>query len=107
MTAGLNTLRVRSRQQWRAWLTRHHTSSPGVWLVFYKAHTGVTSIAYEDTVREALCFGPLCASVREFCTRCVPHSGPRRAERARKYWKPAKSSVGISRAELLVGSWPA
>jgi uncharacterized protein YdeI (YjbR/CyaY-like superfamily) len=25
--------------------------------VFYKAHTGVKSIAYEDMVREALCFG--------------------------------------------------
>lgn len=36
---------------------KHHTSSPAVWLVFYKAHTGVKSIHYEDTVREALCFG--------------------------------------------------
>jgi hypothetical protein len=26
---------------------------PRVWLVFYKAHTGVKSIRYEDTVREA------------------------------------------------------
>ena len=25
--------------------------------MFYKAHTGVKSIGYEDTVREALCFG--------------------------------------------------
>ena len=25
--------------------------------MFYKAHTGVQSIRYEDTVREALCFG--------------------------------------------------
>ena len=25
--------------------------------MFYKAHTGVKSIQYEDTVREALCFG--------------------------------------------------
>jgi uncharacterized protein YdeI (YjbR/CyaY-like superfamily) len=25
--------------------------------VFYKTHTGVKSIQYEDTVREALCFG--------------------------------------------------
>ena len=25
--------------------------------MFYKAHTGVTSIAYEDMVRETLCFG--------------------------------------------------
>ena len=57
LTAELTTLRVTSRRQWRAWLTRHHTSCPGVWLVFYKAHTGVKSIPYEDTVREALCFG--------------------------------------------------
>ncbi len=57
MTAALMTLRVTSRRQWRAWLTRHHTSSPGVWLLFYKAHTGVKSIPYEDMVREALCFG--------------------------------------------------
>ena len=25
--------------------------------MFYKAHTGIKSIRYEDTVREALCFG--------------------------------------------------
>src|ERR1700747_472254 len=57
MTAELMTLQVRSRRQWRAWLAKHHTSRPGVWLVFHKAHTGVKSIRYEDTVREALCFG--------------------------------------------------
>ena len=51
------TLHVTSRRQWRTWLTRHHNSSPGVWLLFFKAHTGVKSIPYEDTVREALCFG--------------------------------------------------
>lgn len=28
-----------------------------MWLVFCKAHTGVEPIAYEDAVREALCFG--------------------------------------------------
>jgi len=53
----LSTLEVRDRQQWRAWLAKHHTSSPGVWLVFHKRHTGVKSIPYEDTVREALCVG--------------------------------------------------
>ena len=57
MTAELEMLRVRSRRQWRAWLARHHATSPGVWLVFYKAHTGMKSIPYEDAVREALCFG--------------------------------------------------
>jgi len=53
----LTTLRVTSRRQWRTWLAKHHTSSPGIWLVFHKAHTGVRSIPYEDMVREALCFG--------------------------------------------------
>jgi len=55
--AALETLEIRTRREWRAWLAKHHTSSPGIWLVFYKRHTGVKSIAYEDAVREALCFG--------------------------------------------------
>jgi len=57
MAAELITLHVTTRRQWRAWLDKHHTSSPGVWLVFYKTHTGRESIPYEDMVREALCFG--------------------------------------------------
>jgi uncharacterized protein YdeI (YjbR/CyaY-like superfamily) len=57
VAAELVTLTVGTRRQWRAWLTAHHASSPGVWLVIYKAHTGVKSIGHEDTVREALCFG--------------------------------------------------
>ena len=57
MTAELMSLQVRSRRQWREWLAKHHKSSPGVWLVFHKVHTGVKTIPYEDTVREALCFG--------------------------------------------------
>ena len=57
MTTELELLQVNSRRQWRAWLTRHHASSPGVWLVRHKAHTGMKSIPYEDMVREALCFG--------------------------------------------------
>jgi uncharacterized protein YdeI (YjbR/CyaY-like superfamily) len=57
MAAELVTLVVRNRQQWRAWLGKHHASSPGIWLVFYKDHSGVKSIPYEDSVSEALCFG--------------------------------------------------
>ena len=53
----LITLHFRSRKDWRAWLAKHHASSPGIWFVFYKSHTGQKSIPYEDMVREALCFG--------------------------------------------------
>jgi uncharacterized protein YdeI (YjbR/CyaY-like superfamily) len=57
MSKDLELLDLRSRRQWRAWLGRHHAGSPGVWLVFQKQHTGVASVAYEDAVREALCYG--------------------------------------------------
>src|SRR6266540_1715056 len=55
--AELAFLDVRTRAKWHAWLGKHHTSSRGVWVVVHKAHTGVKSMAYEDFVREALCFG--------------------------------------------------
>ena len=57
MAEQLLTLDIRNRRQWRTWLGTHHASSPGVWLVFHKDHTSVKSIAYEDSVREGLCFG--------------------------------------------------
>jgi len=64
MTVDLITLDIRSRQQWRAWLEKHHASSRGIWLVFHKDHTGVTSISYEDVVREALCYGWIDSLIR-------------------------------------------
>ena len=57
MPTPLSRLEFRDRTQWRTWLAKHHASSPGVWLVFHKEHTRVKSIPYEDSVREALCFG--------------------------------------------------
>jgi uncharacterized protein YdeI (YjbR/CyaY-like superfamily) len=57
MADSLITLDVRTRARWRQWLAKHHGSSPGVWLVRHKQHTAVKSMAYEDIVREALCFG--------------------------------------------------
>ena len=57
MPAKLKTLDVRSRARWRAWLEANHGSASEVWLVFHKPHTGKTSIDYEDSVEEALCFG--------------------------------------------------
>jgi uncharacterized protein YdeI (YjbR/CyaY-like superfamily) len=56
-SASLKTLDVRTVAAWRAWLARHHRSESEVWLVFYKRYTGRPSIAYEDAVDEALCFG--------------------------------------------------
>ena len=53
----LKTVDAQTPEQWRGWLIDHHASESEVWIVFYKPHTGRASIAYEDAVDEALCFG--------------------------------------------------
>jgi len=53
----LKSLDARSLRQWRRWLAEHHDSESEVWLVFHKRHTSRASIAYDDAVDEALCFG--------------------------------------------------
>jgi uncharacterized protein YdeI (YjbR/CyaY-like superfamily) len=42
---------------WRDWLKRNHRTAAGVWLVYYKKHTGRATVSYNDAVEEALCFG--------------------------------------------------
>lgn len=53
----LKTFEARGSAEWREWLARRHGSESEVWLIFYKQHTGRPTIAYEDAVDEALCFG--------------------------------------------------
>jgi uncharacterized protein YdeI (YjbR/CyaY-like superfamily) len=60
----LITLDVRERAEWRRWLAKHHASSPGVWVLRHKEHTGSSSMSYEELVREALCFGWVDSLVR-------------------------------------------
>lgn len=63
-TKKLKTLNVPNIGAWRKWLAGHHDSEPEVWLVFYKRHTGRPTIAYEDAVNEALCFGWIDSLIR-------------------------------------------
>lgn len=53
----MKTFVAQTADQWRKWLDEHHDSESEVWLIFYKRHTGVGSIAYLDALDEALCFG--------------------------------------------------
>jgi uncharacterized protein YdeI (YjbR/CyaY-like superfamily) len=106
MATDLITLRLSTRRQWRAWLARHHASSPGVWLVFYKEHTGVTSIAYDDAVREALCFGWIDSLVKRLDDdRYVRKMTPRKAtsqwsDSNRKRWAELKAAGLLTPAGL-------
>ena len=50
-------LYVTNRADWRAWLDANHETKTEIWLIYYKKHTGRPTIAYDDAVEEALCFG--------------------------------------------------
>jgi uncharacterized protein YdeI (YjbR/CyaY-like superfamily) len=51
------TLDVRTRAAWRAWLRRNHARRKEIWLVLHAKASERPSIAYNDAVDEALCFG--------------------------------------------------
>jgi len=52
-----NTFTASDRGTWRKWLEEHGTTEPEVWLVYYKAGSRKTTISYQDSLEEALCFG--------------------------------------------------
>lgn len=53
----MKQLYVKTRAEWRKWLTRNFDKESGVWLVFYKKQTNKPALEYDEAVEEALCFG--------------------------------------------------
>lgn len=48
---------IKTRAEWRNWLTQNHDKNSGIWLVFYKKHSNNLTLEYDAAVEEALCFG--------------------------------------------------
>jgi uncharacterized protein YdeI (YjbR/CyaY-like superfamily) len=53
----LATLAFESSQEFRGWLARNHTKSPGIWLQLFKKDSGTTTVSYAEALDQALCFG--------------------------------------------------
>jgi len=60
----LKQLQFKTHAAWRAWLEKNHSKSKGIWLVYCKKHSGKASVAYNDAVEEAICFGWIDSKVR-------------------------------------------
>jgi len=65
VSASYEQVTVGSRVEWRRWLAQHHATSPGIWLVLYRKDSGHPTVAYEDVVEEALCFGWIDSTARK------------------------------------------
>jgi uncharacterized protein YdeI (YjbR/CyaY-like superfamily) len=67
---------------WREWLAANYDTAHAVWLLMYKKGSGKPSVAWEDAVDEALCFGWIdskvqqvdAVSYRQYWTRRKPNS---------------------------------
>jgi uncharacterized protein YdeI (YjbR/CyaY-like superfamily) len=46
-----------SPAEFREWLEKHHNSATELWVGYYKKGSGTPSIAWQESVDEALCFG--------------------------------------------------
>lgn len=70
---------LKSRGEWRKWLEKNHSSSDGVWLIFYKKSSGKPRVEYNDAVEEALCFGWIDSKLKKVNEEYyIQHFTPRR-----------------------------
>ena len=49
--------RFATKAAWETWLSKHHESSPGLWLEFAKKGSRVVSLSRADALEVALCYG--------------------------------------------------
>jgi uncharacterized protein YdeI (YjbR/CyaY-like superfamily) len=85
-----NSTHPHTRGAWRAWLTRHHERTDGVWLVLWKQASGKASLVYDEAVEEALCFGWIDSKPRALD-----------ADRSMLWFAPRKARTGWSRPNKL------
>jgi uncharacterized protein YdeI (YjbR/CyaY-like superfamily) len=49
--------RFASRSAWKAWLSRHHAKSTGIWLELARKESGLRSVSRPEALEVALCYG--------------------------------------------------
>src|SRR4030095_12876944 len=112
------TTHPKTRKAWRKWLEKNHSTSPGVWLIYYKKSTGKAKLVYNDAVEEALCFGWIDSTLRplddeRFMQRFTPRkpksgwSGLNKKRIEKMIAEGLMTNAGIEKIEAAKkdGSW--
>jgi uncharacterized protein YdeI (YjbR/CyaY-like superfamily) len=86
----------KSQADWHAWLEKHHADPDGIWVHFAKKGSGAVTLAYDEALETALCFGWIDGQLRTHDEKTfVRKFTPRRA---RSIW----SKVNRAKAERLI-----
>ena len=115
---GLQTLVVENREAWREWLSANHEEEAEIWLVYYKKASGKTSIEYNESVEEALCFGWVDSIIKKideekYARKFTPRkanskwseSNIKRVEKMITAGLMTKHGMALVEAAKLSGSW--
>jgi len=54
---GIPAFYAKSGKEWRKWLTKHGQTETAVWLILYHKKSNTSSVYYDASIEEALCFG--------------------------------------------------
>ena len=111
-------LHITNRDEWRAWLEKHHDAEKEVWLVYYKKRAGKPRIPYEDAVEEALCYGWIDSTVNriddeKYMQKFTPRknesvwseANKRRAGRMIKHGRMTEAGLAKIREAKRTGQW--
>lgn len=60
----IQTLYFKTDTEWREWLHEHHSTSKGVYLIFFKVSHENDSMRWEEAVKVALCYGWIDSTVK-------------------------------------------
>ena len=68
-------------EQFSMWLEKNHQSSQGIWIQFFKKHSGITAITYDEALDVALCYGWIDSQVKRYdAVSYIQKFTPRRAK---------------------------
>lgn len=117
MSESYERVHPRSAEEWRAWLSEHADSSPGVWVVQWRTGHG-PQVPYEDLVQQAVCFGWIDSTAKrlndeksmQLMTPRRPRSGwsasnKARVERLTAAGLMAPRGLAVVEAAKANGSW--
>ncbi len=57
-------LYFKNDMEWREWLHKNHTTSGGIYIIFYKVGHEMKSMRWEEAVKVALCYGWIDSTVK-------------------------------------------
>lgn len=74
-------LEFKTPEPWETWLEKHHQTSTGIWMRFYKKASKVQSITYAEALDVALCYGWIDSLVKKYDDLSyIQKFGPRKSK---------------------------